>query len=230
MDFPLKILNDRVKSLDQFNGYLSVWGDYGVGKTTFSLQTAFHNSSLGKIVLFVYTKPNLPYEKIKNLSQKFTKDELNNFHLFLVLDFAELYDIVLNLEFIIIEINKRNRASEILIIFDSITNLYHMEFRKSKKSKNVILNYQLNQILATLSHLNATYEVSILIVNYLRNLKQQGQSKEIQSGGKVMDYWVDYSIKIERHKKLNYRKIFFSKNPEEKELSFFLKLTELGFE
>jgi hypothetical protein len=85
-------------------------------------------------------------------------------------------------------------------------------------------------MLATLSLLNIQYKVNVLIVNYLRRLKNENQTLEIQSGGKVMDYWLDYSLKIERHKKLNHRKILLTKDPEKKKLNLLSKLTKFGFE
>ena len=231
MIFPLKKLNSQIQSYDQKIGLVSIWGEIGVGKTTFSLQTALFNSSLTNSVIYIYTKQNLPLKKLKTIFQKFDKNILkDNFVIYRILNFSELCDFILELEQIIINLKNEREKANNLIIIDSITNLYQIELRKNNKSKNVILNYKLNQILATLSYLNINYPVDVLIVNYLRRLKQESQTIEIQSGGKVMDYWIDLSIKIERAKKLNYRNFVISTHPEKKLIIYHSKLTEFGFE
>ena len=40
MIFPLKELNDYIQSFNQKNELISIWGEFGVGKTMFTLQTA----------------------------------------------------------------------------------------------------------------------------------------------------------------------------------------------
>lgn len=231
MIFPLKELNNQIQSYDQKIGLVSVWGEIGVGKTTFSLQTALLNSSLANSVIYIYTKQNLPLKKLKTIIQKFDNNIVkDNFVIYRILNFSELFDFILELEQIIINLKNGREKANILVIIDSITNLYQMELRKNNKNKNVALNYQLNQILATLSHLNINYPVDVLIVNYLRRLKQENQTIELQSGGKVMDYWIDLSIKIDRHKKLNYRNFIISAHPEKNLIIYQSKLTKFGFE
>jgi predicted ATP-dependent serine protease len=231
MIFPLKSLNRQIQSYDQKIGLVSIWGEIGVGKTTFSLQTALFNSSLTNSVIYIYTKQNLPLKKLKTIFQKFDKNILkDNFVIYRILNFSELCDFILELEQIIINLKNEREKAKILIIIDSITNLYQIGLRKNNKSKNVMLNYQLNQILATLSYLNINYPVDVLIVNYLRRLKLENQTIEIQSGGKVMDYWIDLSIKIDRDKKLNYRNFVISAHPEKKPIIYHSKLTKFGFE
>lgn len=231
MIFPLKDLNKYIQSYDQKIGLVSIWGEIGVGKTTFSLQTALLNSSLANLVIYIYTKQNLPLKKLKTISQKFDNNIVkDNFLIYKILNFSELFDFILEFEQIIINLKNGRKKASILVIIDSISNLYQIELRKNNKSKNVVLNYQLNQILATLSHLNISYSVDVLIVNYLRRLKQEKQTIEIQSGGKVMDYWIDLSIKIDRYKKLNYRNLVISTHPEKNLIIYRSKLTKFGFE
>ncbi|MEJ2296708.1 MAG: hypothetical protein P8Y23_18320, partial [Candidatus Lokiarchaeota archaeon] len=123
-----------------------------------------------------------------------------------------------------------NETNSIIMIIDSITQLYQIELRKDNKSKNVILNYKLNQILGILYYLTLQYPIDILVINYLRRLKRKDQILEVQSGGKVMYYWINFSIKIERDKKLNFRKFLLSILSEEKEITILSRLTEFGFE
>ena len=61
MNFPTSKLNELIE-LNQ--GLISLWGDFGTGKTTFALQTAIHNAKLGKKIIFFYSKPNFPSVKV----------------------------------------------------------------------------------------------------------------------------------------------------------------------
>ena len=230
MIFPLKELNDKIQSIDAKNRIISIWGEHGVGKTTFSLQTAFYNCAISNFVIFVYTKPNLPLILVKRISLKFNEKNLNDFTLYKSLNFSELFDFILDLEHLIIKLREDRKEIKILIIIDSLTNLYQIELRKGSKSKNIILNYKLNQILGTLNYLKLLYPVDVLIVNNISRIKQDNQAIEVQSGGKVMKYWVDSSVKIERDKKINHR-IFLLTNPADTiEISFLSKLSKFGFE
>lgn len=230
MIFPLKELNNHIQILDQNHNLISIWGDVGVGKTTFTLQTALYHSSLNNLVIYIYTKPNLPLNQMKRLVQKFNDKKLDTFLFYSISNFSEIFDFTLNLEQLIINFKKVNGEKSIVMFIDSITHLYQIELRKDNKHKNIILNYKLNQILGILSHLKLQYPIDILVVNYLRRLKRQDQTIEVQSGGKVMNYWLNFSIKIERDKKLNFRKFIISKLSEEKEISILSQLTEFGFE
>ena len=53
---------------------------------------------------------------------------------------------------------------------------------------------------------------------------------EIQSGGKVMVYWVINSIKISRTEQLNVRALLLTKHPEEVDINCLSNLTSHGFE
>jgi len=230
MIFPLKELNDHIQSLYQKEGLISIWGEFGVGKTTFTLQTALYNCVLSNLVIFVYTKSNLPLKLLKRISQKFNQKNMNNFLLYKILNFSELFDFTLDLGKIITNLRMNRNRAKLLIIIDSITNLYQIELRKNNKSKNVILNYKLNQILATLRYLKLQYPIDVLLVNYVRRVKQETQTIGVQSGGKVMPYWLECSIKIERDKKINYRNFLLYTHSDTKKISIPLKLTEYGFE
>ena len=64
MKFPTLELSNYINSQNILQGVFSVYGDFGVGKTTFALQTAISSAKLGNTVIFIYTKPNFPSEKI----------------------------------------------------------------------------------------------------------------------------------------------------------------------
>ncbi|MFX1315306.1 MAG: AAA family ATPase [Promethearchaeota archaeon] len=227
MNFPTHILNTFFKRNDPLKGIFSVWGDFGVGKTTFALQTAINSAKIGKRVIFIYTKPNFPLEKV-NMMKSFKM--LDNIAFIQTTNFNELNKITFNFEFLILKFLKENNESFDLIVIDSLTNLYRIELNKNKKEKNYNLNYQLSQILANLCYINETYGIEILIINEISRKNINDRIIEVQSGGKVMEYWVTYSIKLMRTKKLNERKFILTKDPENKSISYKSILTENGFE
>ena len=56
MQFPLSKISEFFKPIDIKEGIYSVWGDFGVGKTTYSLQTAKLYALKKRKILFIYTK------------------------------------------------------------------------------------------------------------------------------------------------------------------------------
>ena len=229
MKFPTLELNKWINSIKNLKGIFSVFGDFGVGKTTFALQTAINTAKIGKNVIYVYTKPNFPSEKIQ-LIKKDSKEILDNIIFVHITNFDELYRVVFNFEFLVL--NFLNEKITILnfIIIDSITNLYNLELNKDNKKKNYNRNYQLNQILANLAYLNESYSIEILIVNEISRKTRENQIIEVQSGGKVMEFWVKYNLKINKTNKLNERKLIFNNIPEKHSIEFNSNLREKGFE
>ena len=234
MFFPTLKLNALYKNDNYVKGLFSVYGDFGVGKTYFSLQTIINAAKLGKNVLYVYSKERLPVEKINNLletlSLKERSDTLNNITTIKSNVFKDLMNIVSNLEFFLLN-NKKQKKDYFLdlIVIDSITDLYRIELNRDKKEKNLSLNYQLSFILASLLLINEKYGAQILVVNETSLISSNEQALEFQSGGKVMDYWINTSLKISRTEKLNQRKFTVVKHPHGKRVEFTSILTRGGF-
>ncbi|MEE9377928.1 MAG: hypothetical protein V3V33_07825 [Candidatus Lokiarchaeia archaeon] len=228
MKFPTSELNKYCNSRDTLQGIFSVFGDFGVGKTTFALQTAINCAKFGKSVIYVYTKPNLPSEKII-LINKISKEIYDDVLFIQIVNFNELYSLIFNLEFLILNNLTKNKPKFSLIIIDSITNLYRLDLNKDNKEKNYSLNYQLNQMLANLTYLNERYNIEVLIVTEIRRKSFEDQIIEVQSGGKVMEFWVKFNIKITKTEKLNERKFLFTNITEKHSIEFTSNLGEQGF-
>lgn len=228
MKFPILELNKNFNSLNILHGIFSVFGDFGVGKTTFALQTAINSAKLGKFIIYVYTKPKFPSEKVM-LINKNSEDILDNILFIHTTNFDELNKIIFNFEFLILKYLNKNKTKLELIIIDSITNLYRLELNKDKKEKNYNLNYKLNQILANLAYLNEIYDIEILVINEISRKTVDDLIIDIQSGGNVMKFWVNYNLKITKTNILNERKFFFTNISENKTIEFFSNLRENGF-
>ena len=213
-------------------GIIALWGNFGVGKTTFALQTALNTIEQNKNVLYFYTKPNLPVDKIINIfnfdDKKYPKNKIPNFGIIRLNDFNELYKISFNLEYLFLKNPNKNRHID-LIIIDSLTDLYNIDLNVGEKERNLTLNYQLNQILANLTYLNNTYKVEILIINETSRKSQDGLTTEVQSGGRVMTYWITHALKIERTNVLNERNFMLTHFIEKIILEFKLIMTKNGF-
>jgi len=228
MKLPNLELNNYFSSIDPQQGIFSVFGDFGVGKTTFAHQTAINCAKLGKSVIYVYTKPNLPFEKIIVINE-ISKEIYDNVLFIHIVNFNELHNLIFNLEFLVLNNLTENKPKFSLIIIDSITNLYRLELNKDNKEKNYSLNYQLNQMLANLTYLNERYDIEVLIVNEISRKTIEDQMIEVQSGGKVMEFWVKYNIKITKTEKLNERKFLFTNITEKHSIEFTSNLGEQGF-
>jgi len=230
MQFPLTKVNKFFKSNDAKEGITSLWGDFGVGKTTLSLQTANTYALNKKKVLYIYTKPNLPFKKIRDVFENNLDDVLENILFFHTTNFDDIFNFVFNLEFIILNDLKTEDSKFNLIVIDSMTDLYRLELNREKKGKNFILNYKLNQIIANLVNLKQNYYIDILIINELSRRTQEGLTYEVESGSNVMRYWVKNSIKIERTEVANNRKFILHRNNDNTSIMINSTLTIRGFE
>jgi len=228
MLFPTSELSEILKNIPLFKGIISIWGDFGVGKTTLCLQTAINNVRHENKIIYIYSKSNFPAEKIIKLSKE-SIEPLKNITFIQTESFEDLYNIVYNLEFLILNNIKLKKEKFTLIVIDSLTDFYRLGLNKEKKEKNYNINFNLNQILANLSFLNNIYNIDILIVNEKVNKLINNQIIEVQSGGKVMEYWVSLNIKIERTEVLKQRKLIITKHPEIQNIEFTYNLTNEGF-
>jgi len=230
MQFPITKVNKFFKSNDAKEGITSLWGDFGVGKTTLSLQTANKYALNKRKVLFIYTKPNLPYKKLSSVFTNNLNDVLENISFIHTANFDDIFKFVFNLEFIILNDLKTEDSTFNLIVIDSMTDLYRLELNREKKGKNFILNYKLNQLIANLVNLKQKYDIEILIINELSRRTHEGITYEVESGGNVMQYWVKNSIKIERTEVANSRKFILHRDNDNNSVTLNSTLTIRGFE
>ena len=230
MQFPLIKINEFFKSTDINEGITSLWGNFGVGKTTLSLQIAKSHALNKKKVLYIYTKPNLPLQKISSMFKSNLETALENISLIHSTSFDDVFKFIFNLEFVILDDLKTNKETFNLIIIDSMTDLYRLELNREKKDKNFVLNYKLNQLLANLVNLKQKYEIELLIVNEISRRTREGQTYDVESGGNVMRYWVINSIKIERTDVVNNRKLILHRGNDNSSFELNSMLSNRGFE
>jgi RecA/RadA recombinase len=215
------------------NGLYSIYGNFGVGKTTLALQLSLFSVLKENDVIYFYTKPNFPYNKLFKTTQTHEILDINfltsHLNLLLINIFSQLYTSILNLEFIFLNKNEGDIIPKMLVI-DSLTDLYRLELNSKDVERNVRLNFQLNQILATLVYLKQNYTLDILIINESSKKTAIGEIKEVQAGGSVMEYWVTRSMKIERTNVINKRKLIIKKINDKTPIEIFSTLTNNGFQ
>ncbi|MFX1375020.1 MAG: AAA family ATPase [Promethearchaeota archaeon] len=228
MIFPTSPLNEHLKKFPFSKGLISVWGDFGVGKTTFAIQTLFNSINKGNKVIYIYSKPIFPFEKIKRIIGN-SVDDLNRITWINPENFEDLYKIIFNIEYLILKNFNELTNQYKLIVIDSLTDLYRLELNREKKDENYNLNYNLNQILANLFYINDSYHIDVLIINEKVQTRKNNQIIEVQSGGKVMEYWIQLDIKIEHTEILKKRKITLTNHLEDFQIDFISDLSENGF-
>ena len=230
MQFPLTEVNEFFERTKAIRRFTSLWGNFGVGKTTLSIQTAKKYALNRKKVLYIYTKPNIPFKIINTVFENNLEDILENDSFIHTANFDDLFKFIFNLEFGVLNDLKTKNGAYNLIIIDSMTDLYRLELNRDKKGKNFILNYKLNQMLANLVSLKQKYKIDILIINETSRRTQEGQTYEVESGGNVMQYWVTNSIKIERTDIVNNRKFILHRGNDNNSFLLNTMLTKHGFE
>lgn len=213
-------------------GILDIWGDIGVGKTTLALQIALNFSQQNEKVIFIYTKDEFPSLRFENLKGKKDKEKSNNIIFIKIEDFDDLLEYVLNLEFVLLDLKRvenKNISQIQLILIDSLFDLYSLKTDKTKKKKNVELNQKLNQILATLTHLNQRFGINVIITNYEATIKENENYLIKEKGGKVTEYWVPNTIQILRTENMSERILLLKNRPQSIIYEINVKLDDSGF-
>ncbi|MEJ2279341.1 MAG: hypothetical protein P8Y70_16605 [Candidatus Lokiarchaeota archaeon] len=207
MIFPLEILNEFFEDDPSIKGILSIWGDYGVGKSTLVLQTLMNYLNKNQMGILFYTKKSFPFSLFMNIFSKSYKN-INKINekltIFNVLEFSDLFETIFKMEILILKLLQQKTNLHFIVI-DSLTNLYNLDLTKKGK-KYYFFNFRLNMMMAHLSYLKKKYKLTILVVNELTYKKIDSEVQEVQSGGNVMDFWTPNRIKIERSNILNTRK------------------------
>jgi len=193
-----------------------IWGDVGTGKTTIALQTI--NCILKDTkqkVFFLYTKQSA----IDNLIDRIlpnTKEKREAQLLFWQIEsFKEQIDAILQWQ---IQINQLaqffNQPKVGFILVDEIASQYLLELGTDKKNEH--LNQELTLMLATLKKICSEKKIPILILNNFTKRKKEDNDETLVAvpyGGKIISYWTDLEIKIERTPQVSRMKFTSLKKP-----------------
>ncbi len=189
-----------------------IWGDIGVGKSTFALQLSLEILKRDLKVFYLYTK----FSPIDLLLKRVLKEEIDlsdsNFLFWHSPSFYRQKEIVLEWSLQIqqlLESFKQNKVG--LIIVDEIASLYLLEL--GKELKNAQLNQDLTLILATLKKIQTEYQIPVVLLNTF-SIKQNEKniSRVVPHGGKIIDYWTSFEVKIDRTPQISRMTFSITKN------------------
>lgn len=193
-----------------------VYGSFGVGKTNFCLiaLTNFLKENENKRAIFIDTDSSFSVERVKqilNFDDELIKNVLERVIIYRPADFREQRKITLNLPKFIEEMKDVG-----LVVVDSLTMLYRLEFNKE--------NNEVSLIVAKLLEIARKKEIPVLMTSQTyvdfdnKNLKVVG--------GEI----VLYASKTLIHLEKNPRKLSIVKSRHVPEKQFKFKITNRGFD
>lgn len=230
--------------LSQFRGtgtIWMVWGEVGVGKTTLALQTVKSLLDDNLKVFFLYTKKapiNRLIKRIVNQPKTDSgspKEELaenvENLIYWEIDSYKKQEEIISQWLLQVQQLKtffKENRVGAIIV--DEIASLYLEELGSDKVNEKA--NDRLTFQLATLKNIAQSYGIPAIILNSFSVKKDDaGVSQAIPYGGKILDYWTDVEIKMERMPQFSKIKLVPKKKLPNVQLpeSWIWTLTDTGF-
>ena len=157
-------LNSLVSSTDELASIIHIWGDIGVGKSTLCYSAALSTLAQEKKVIYISTKSHFKTARFQQISNNYPQFNEYNFLLYTPTTFSQQTEIIMNLEFLILEEIRQLKKSSIgLIILDSVSILWHLEMKSDALNQKTLR--ALNTLVATMDHIRRMYNIPILITN-----------------------------------------------------------------
>jgi RecA/RadA recombinase len=179
-----------------------IWSDVGIGKTTIALQLALDCLRKKQKVFYCYAKESIPQDLIRRIFQNQPENIEENLKLCNPHTFNKQNDIISEWLLEVQQLTEffhENRVG--LIVIDEIASLYLLEMGSDEKNSN--LNHKFTYQLATLAQINTKYHIPILLLNsYVTKKDEQENLQDVPHGGKIVDYWTQLEIKMERSPQL----------------------------
>jgi len=191
-----------------------VWGDIGTGKTSLALQLARISMLENKRVLYLYSKKDFCADLFSRLLNSIDFNKQENLIIQTPENFNRQNEMISNLLLQTQQMKELMGPYRIgLIVVDEISSLYLIEMGSEKK--NEVLNQRFTFQLATLSQICQIHQIPILLLNSFTSKKDESDElQDIPYGGKIVDYWVQTEIKIERTSQYSRRLFHCEKNSQ----------------
>ena len=215
----------------------SVWGEPGVGKTTFCLTYAKSLiEAQGKVLMINTRRTNLGL--IQRILAECSPERQTSLVPLYVSSFKKLVEAIFRLK-------TQMRQEQLLlpenlyklVIVDCISELYLLELGSEKK--NDMLTKQLNFLFATLKELALSEGIPVLITNTSKRSRfEQGSADQcerpfshiVQHGGDYTLFWIKQHIRLKRSSKLQQRKLHLIDEQLHRSVAFSINLTPQGFQ
>ncbi len=200
----------------------TVFGEYGTGKTTLSLQLSLSCCLLGFKVYYICADARFPAARLERiaLSRGHSLEFLTKISVFKLNSFKEQSIFISSLPLQLEEGVK-------LIVFDAINALYRYALTADAKH-TALLNQQLNKQLGILKWLSETRSTAILLTSQVRASPEDAFEEPVASS--ILDYWSDVLMRLERTETVSKRKIQILKlNSQQTSLELEVELADGGF-
>jgi DNA repair protein RadB len=208
-------LNDGIK----YGELLQIVGPGGVGKTTLALQFSLDVVRKGNRVIYVNSEGTFPILRLKQLA---TADFPTLSPLISVVSLKEFSDQVQ----LVKQLDRYLSPEVKLIVFDTIVSLYRKECGES--ADTILLNRKLNQQFGIIANYLESKSFAVIVINQVRG-DLSGNETFQPVADRILSYWVDHSIQIDRSESKGYREFKLLKEKESEPTTFTLELHELGF-
>jgi RecA/RadA recombinase len=219
-----------VSSTDELASIIHIWGDVGTGKTTLCYAAALSTLVQKKKVIYISTKPKFKDGRFEEMMQNYPEFDEYNFLLYTPSTFSQQTEIIMNLEFLILEeIQQLKKTSIGLIVLDSASILRHLEMKSESINQKTLRT--LNTTIATLDYIRRTYTIPILVTNrHVIRIKNDRNVVQPASNA-VMKFWAKIRLKIQRTDSPAIRDIVLENHPTHQNLPYRIqsKLKESGF-
>ncbi len=203
---------DFISTFFQNPSISMIWGDIGVGKSTFALQLSLEILKRDLKVFYLHTKFSPIDLLLKRILKEGSDLSDSNFLLWHPTSLYRQKEIVLEWSLQIQQLLEFYKEKKVgLIIVDEIASLYLLEL--GKELKNAQLNQDLILILATLKKIQTEYQIPVVLLNTF-SIKQNEKniSQVIPHGGKLINYWTSFEVKIDRTPQISRMKFSITKN------------------
>jgi len=200
----------------------TIFGEYGTGKTTLSLQASLSCCLLGFKVYYICADAQFPATRLEKiaLTRGLALDFLTKISVFKLNSFKEQAIFISSLPLQLEEEVK-------LLVFDAINALYRSSLTADAK-RTALLNQQLNKQLGILKWLSKNRSIAILLTSQVRASPEDSSEEPVASS--ILDYWSDVLMKLERTEAVDKRKIKVLKlYSQQSSLEADVELTDGGF-
>ncbi|HMF30956.1 MAG TPA: AAA family ATPase [Candidatus Lokiarchaeia archaeon] len=205
-----------------------IWGDWGIGKTTLALQATLNEVSSPDTHTWYLTSHQYPVlQRALTFLPLFPAAELRSVHVVQVDSFRQLREKVDEIEYIAYLARKANHPISLMVI-DSVTNLYTLVL--GKKESSVKRNQELNQLLGFLKYAAKRWEFSVLLTGEEKFRDVENIIERKPAGGRMMDYWVDFSLKVSRGRSYGSRVLELKKHPAGMRGTWEASISEAGMQ
>ena len=181
-----------------------IYGEAETGKTSLTVQCAVNCARRGIKSLFLDTDGTFSYERLSQIAEYDYKKISPLMIIMRPTTFQEQTDAIDHLEKII-----TNKFG--LIVVDTVTSLYRVEFDDTKEV--YVTNRELNRQLAVLTELAKTREVAVLVVSQVRGVLS-GNSIEMRPvATRVLNYWSEVVLDMKQTGQTRVIKVLREKHP-----------------